>query len=118
MMQIDLQKTNLRPFGDVLDTVEYILIKLSFKIQLHIIHFFYSGSFADVKQLQSLTVLQLPVYYAAQEDTQQFLEMIFSTSAGKIVFDSYKDRTPLPEDVARANGHYKLTKFLQDVNKR
>ena len=44
--------------------------------------------------------------------------MIFSTSAGKIVFDSYKDRTPLPEDVARANGHDKLTKFLQDVNKR
>ena len=40
MMQIDLQKTNLRPFGDVLDTVEYILIKLNFKIQLHIIHFF------------------------------------------------------------------------------
>ena len=118
MMQIDLEKTNLRPLGDVLDTVEYILIKLSFKIQLYIIHFFYSGSFADAKQLQSLKVLQLLVYNAAQEDTQQFLEMIFSTSAGKIVFDSYKDRIPLPEDVARANGHDKSTKFLQDVNKR
>ena len=40
MMQIDLEKTNLRPLGDVLDTVEYILIKSSFKIQLCVIHFF------------------------------------------------------------------------------
>ena len=80
--------------------------------------FFHSGSLADTKQVQSLKVLQLLVYTAAHEDTQLFLEMIFSTSAGKIVFDSYKDRTPLPEDVARANGHDKMTKFLQDVNKR
>ena len=39
IMQIDLEKTNLRPFGDVLDTVEYILIKSNFKIQICVIHF-------------------------------------------------------------------------------
>ena len=44
--------------------------------------------------------------------------MIFSTSAGQVVFNSYKDRTPLPEDVARANGHEDLAQYLQDVNIR
>ena len=80
--------------------------------------FFHPGSLPDAKQVQSLKFLQLLVYTAAQEGAQQFLEVIFSTSAGKIVFNSYKNRTPLPEDVARANGHDKLVEFLQDVNKR
>ena len=80
--------------------------------------FFHPGSLPDAKQVQSLKFLQLLVYTAAQEGAQQFLEVIFSTSAGKIVFNSYKDWTPLPEDVARANGHDKLVEFLQDVNKR
>ena len=80
--------------------------------------FFHPGSLPDAKQVQSLKFLQLLVYTAAQEGAQQFLEVIFSTSAGKIVFNSYKDRTPLPEDVGRANGHDKLVELLQDVNKR
>ena len=44
--------------------------------------------------------------------------MVFSTSAGQVVFNSYKDRTPLPEDVARANGHEELAQYLQDVHTR
>ena len=68
--------------------------------------------------MQSLKVLQLLVYTAAEVGAQQFLEVIFSTSAGKIVFDSYKDCIPLPKDVARANGHGELAEFLQDVDKR
>ena len=32
-MQMDLEKTNLRPSGDLLYTVEYILMKSNFKIQ-------------------------------------------------------------------------------------
>lgn len=76
------------------------------------------GSLTEAKQLQSLKVLQLLVYTAAQEDAQQFLQMFFSTSAGKIVFNSYKDRTPLPEDVARASGHEEVAEYLEDVNKR
>ena len=44
--------------------------------------------------------------------------MIFSTSAGRLVFNAYKDRPQLPEDVARANGHHNLAQYLQDVNAR
>ena len=44
--------------------------------------------------------------------------MVFSTSAGQIVFNSYKDRTPLPEDVAQANGHEELAQYLEDINTR
>ena len=44
--------------------------------------------------------------------------MIFSTSAGRLVFNAYKNRPQLPEDVARANGHDDLAQYLQDVNVR
>lgn len=73
---------------------------------------------AQTKQQQSVKFLQLMVYTAAETDAQEFIEMVFSTSAGQVVFNSYKDRTPLPEDVARANGHEELAQFLQDVNTR
>lgn len=72
----------------------------------------------ETKQQQSVKVLQLLVYAAAQTNAKQFIEMIFSTSAGRIVFDSYKDRTQLPEDVARANGHNECAQYLQDLTKR
>lgn len=78
---------------------------------------FLDSSFQS-KQQQSLKFLQLLVYTAAKTDARQFIEMIFSTSAGQIVFNSYKDRTPLPEDVARANGHEELAQYLLDVHTR
>ena len=62
--------------------------------------------------------MQLLVYTAAQTDAREFIEMVFSTSAGQIVFNSYKDRTPLPEDVAQANGHEELAQYLADINTR
>ena len=56
---------------------------------------------------------------AAQKGAKQFIEMIFSTLAQRIVFDPYKDRTPLPEDVARANGHCNLAQYhLQNITMR
>ena len=70
------------------------------------------------KSVQSLEVLQLLIYIAAQTNAQQFIKMIFSTSAGKIVFDAYKNRSPLPEDVAMANGHRELGVYLQDITER
>lgn len=63
-------------------------------------------------------MLQLLVYTAAQTNAQQFIQMIFSTSAGRVVFNAYKDRPQLPEDVARANGHDDLVQYLQDVTTR
>ncbi|XP_068724191.1 uncharacterized protein [Montipora capricornis] len=43
---------------------------------------------------------------------------IWVSTSGQIVFNSYKDRTPLPEDVARANGHDDLANYLQDFTTR
>ncbi|XP_068677591.1 uncharacterized protein [Montipora foliosa] len=72
----------------------------------------------QTKQQNSLQILQLLVYTAAQTGEKQFIEIIFSTSAGQIVFDSYKDRAQLPEDVARANGHDDLANYLQNFTAR
>ncbi|XP_015770042.1 PREDICTED: uncharacterized protein LOC107348498 isoform X3 [Acropora digitifera] len=72
----------------------------------------------QAKQKQLVKILELLVYTAAQTGAKQFIEMIFSTSAQQIVFDSYKERATLPEDVARANGHFILAQYLQDINTR
>ena len=58
------------------------------------------------------------VYKAAQTGAQEFIEMVFSTSAGQVVFNSYKDKKPLPEDVARGNGHDELVQYLLDEHTR
>ena len=72
----------------------------------------------QAKQKQLVKILELLVYTAAQTGAEQFIKMIFSTSAQQIVFDSYKERATLPEDVARANGHCNLAEYLQDINTR
>ena len=72
----------------------------------------------QAKQKQLVKILELLVYTAARTGAKQFIEMIFSTSAQQIVFDSYKERATLPEDVARANGHFILAQYLQDINTR
>ena len=86
-----------------------------------ILHYLYHhplGSSIQAKQEQSVELLQLMVYTAAQRGAQRFIEMVFSTSAGQVVFNSYKDRNPLPKDVARANGHEELAQYLQNVHTR
>lgn len=77
---------------------------------------FYSSM--QSKQKQSVKILELLVYTAAQRGAKQFIEMIFSTSSQRIVFDSYKDGAQLPEDVARANGHCSLAQYLEDITTR
>ncbi|XP_068727274.1 uncharacterized protein [Montipora capricornis] len=77
-----------------------------------------SGSSLQSKQQHSLQFLQFLVYTASQTGAKKFIEIIFSTSAGQIVFDSYKDRTCLPDDVARASGHDELANYLQDLTTR
>ena len=66
----------------------------------------------------SVKVLIPLVYKAAQIDGHEFLEMIFCTSAGRVVFNHYKNNAILPEDVARANGHVMMGYYLENVNKR
>lgn len=77
-----------------------------------------SDSSVETKQKRSVELLQVMVYTAAQTNAQRFIEMVFSTSAGQIVFNYYKDRAPLPEDVARANGYDQLAQYFQDLHTR
>ena len=58
------------------------------------------------------------VYKAAETGVQQLLEILFTSSAGKIVFDAYKDSLPLPEVVARNHGHEETARYLEDVTAR
>ena len=81
---------------------------------LHNLYHHLLGSSIQAKQEQSVEILQLMVKTGAQ----RFIEMVFSTSTGQVVFCSYKDRNPLPEDVARANGHEELAQYLQDAHTR
>lgn len=67
---------------------------------------------------KSVELLQLLVYKAAEIDGRKFIQVIFSTSAGKVVFKSYKSNAVLPEDVAMVNGHTTLADYLHDVNNR
>ena len=80
-------------------------------------HFFQGLSSLDQSRCAwSVKLLQLLVYKAAEVGGQEFIQMIFSTSAGKVVFDSYRNNATLPEDVARVNGLSALADYLQDVN--
>ncbi|XP_022781911.1 schlafen family member 11-like isoform X3 [Stylophora pistillata] len=66
----------------------------------------------------SIKLLTLLIYQAAEVDGFDFLEVVFSTSAGRVTFNNYKDNAIRPEDVARAYGHAILGDFLENVNKR
>ena len=83
------------------------------------LHFFEgSSSLNQSKCAWSVELLRLLVYKAAEIGGRQFIRVIFSTSAGKVVFNSYKNNATLPEDVARTNGHLALADYLQDVDSR
>ena len=58
------------------------------------------------------------VYAAAEIGGQQFIEMIFNSSAGRVVYDLYKDRSALPEAIARECGHEKIAIYLEEITKR
>ena len=63
-------------------------------------------------------MLRLLVYEAAESGAQQFIEMIFTSSAGRIVFDTYKDSSLLPEVIARNHGHEETAHYLEEVTTR
>lgn len=58
------------------------------------------------------------VYAAAEIGSQQFIEMIFKSSAGRVVYDFYRDRSPLPEAISRKYGHEKTAIYLGEITKR
>ena len=63
-------------------------------------------------------MLSLLVYAAAESGAQQFIEMIFTSSAGRVVFDAYKGNASLPADIAKDHGNEKTANYLEEVTKR
>ena len=66
----------------------------------------------------SVDVLTRLVYTAARIGVGEFIRMVFSTSAGRIVFEAYKNKSPLPENIADANGHDEIAASLRAITKR
>ena len=58
------------------------------------------------------------VYAAAENDALQFIKLIFTSSAGEVVFGAYKNSSTLPEAIAKDHGYEKTAKYLEDVTKR
>lgn len=71
-----------------------------------------------VRQLKSVEILRRLLYTAARIGQEKFVRMIFGTSAGRTVFEAYKNKSPLPENVADANGHEKIAAYLRSITER
>jgi len=67
---------------------------------------------------QPVQMLGQLVYVAAEVGAQQFLEIIFTSSAGRVVFNAYKENLTLPEVIARDHGNVETANYLEDVTKR
>lgn len=65
-----------------------------------------------------MDLLRYLIYTAARIGAEEFIRMIFSTSAGRIVFEAYKKESTLPEDMAEENGHEGIATFLRAITKR
>ena len=44
--------------------------------------------------------------------------MVFGTSAGLAAFEAYKNKSPLPENIAHENGHEKIAAYLRNITER
>ena len=71
-----------------------------------------------VRQLKSVEILRRLLYTAARIGQEKFIRMIFGTSAGRTVFEAYKNKSPLPENVADANGHEEIAAYLRSITER
>lgn len=76
------------------------------------------GRLVQEKQLDPEKILKPVVYAAAEAGDMRLLETIFSLPAGNVVFESCKEESSLPEDVAEENGHGEVAEYLQAMTKR
>jgi len=67
---------------------------------------------------EPVKLLRLLLYIAAKHGAQQFIEAIFHSSAGRVVFESYKDKSKLPEVIAKEYGNYETAHYLEAITKR
>ena len=80
--------------------------------------FISKGLSCQVESSHPVDVLKRLVYTAAETNASEFLHMIFNSSAGGLVCDTFKDIFPLPEDTAKANGYDETAQYLRDVFQR
>ena len=60
--------------------------------------------------------LEVMTYAAAQTDAKMFIRVLFSTTVGRLVFNRYKNKMTLPEDLARQNGHHGMARTLENFH--
>lgn len=72
----------------------------------------------ESEDILSLKALQCILFAAAATNDRECIEIFFSTSAGEAVFQTYRNSSILPEDIARDRGHQNLAEYLQNVHKR
>ena len=79
---------------------------------------FVVGEVEQEDEPHQVDVLRRMLYTAARTGVAQFAQMVFSTSAGRVVFETYKKTPPLPEDIAEANGHNDLAAYFHGITER
>ena len=75
------------------------------------------GPVDQAKQLDP-DILKRLVYAAAEAGAMRLIEKVFSLPAGRVVFETYKEDSSLPEDIAEENGHGKVAAYLRDITRR
>lgn len=68
--------------------------------------------------MEPVDVLRPLVYTAAQIGKEELLRSIFTSSAGRVIFESYRKESVLPEDVAEAHDHKEVANYLREITKR
>lgn len=76
------------------------------------------GLSQEGRQLQSVEILRRLLFTAARIGEEKFIRLVFGTSAGRAAFDAYKNKSPLPENVAYENGHEKIAAYLRSITER
>ena len=70
------------------------------------------------RQLQSVQILCRLLFTAARIGEEKFILLVFGTSAGRAAFEAYKNKSPLPENIADENGHEKIAAYLRSITER
>lgn len=70
------------------------------------------------RQLQSVQILCRLLFTAARIGEEKFTRLVFGTSAGRAAFEAYKNKPPLPENIADENGHEKIAAYLRSITER
>lgn len=58
------------------------------------------------------------LFTAARIGEEKFIRLVFGTSAGRAAFEAYKNKSPLPENIADENGHEKIAAYLRSMTER